>query len=246
MLARPPLTPFACLRWGLIAPVMSKIRPRRVLEIGCGLGAFGSRIATSVDYVGVEADATSAALASDVIEKAGGRVVHGTVNDLDPLDSSFDLMCAFEVLEHQEDDLETLKSWLSPVAAGGYVLLSVPADPTHYGPWDELGGHYRRYTENQLRAVLEGAGLTDIQCQYYGWPLIYLTEPVRNILVRRKRTRMKGLSMDDRTTTSARKLQPKRWLVGVLIQGATTPFVYAQRLRPQVGLGLFAVARLPE
>jgi hypothetical protein len=198
------------------------------------------------DYVGVEADETSAALASDVIEKAGGRVVHGTVNDLDALDGIFDLLCAFEVLEHQEHDLETLKRWLAPIVAGGHVLLSVPADPTHYGPWDQLVGHYRRYTAEQLRALLESLGLTDIRCQHYGWPLTYLTEPVRNILARRERTRMASLSMNDRTSSSARNLQPKHWLLGAVIRAATIPFVQAQRLRPQMGLGLIAVARLPE
>ena len=54
-------------------------------------------------------------------------------------------MCAFEVLEHIDDDALALKQWREYLRPSGWLLLSVPAHQDQYGAADELVGHYRRY-----------------------------------------------------------------------------------------------------
>ena len=123
-----------------------------MLEVGCGQGAVGARIAARADYVGVEPDAQSCAVARSGSSPGAASVVHGTDADVEP-GRTFDLVCAFEVLEHIEDDVGALRAWADPVGPGGHLLLSVPAGPERFGPMDELVGHFRRYDEEDLLAA---------------------------------------------------------------------------------------------
>ena len=55
-----------------------------------------------------------------------------------------------------------LRSWIAHLRPGGTVLVSVPAGPERFGPMDTLVGHYRRYTPDQLDAVLRAAGCAPV------------------------------------------------------------------------------------
>ena len=248
----PPLAPLALQRWSVVRPIIEQVAPARILEIGCGLGGFGARLAARYDYTGVEQDATSYATARPRIEAAGGRVVHGSFTDVEG--SDFDVVGAFEVLEHIEDDQAALHDWAKLIAPGGSLVISVPAGPERYGDWDRAVGHYRRYDSAQLEAVLSEAGLTGVRLTYYGWPLGFVTERIRNQVARR-RTQAAAPSADqaadpmadqmaDRTASSGRRLQPGQ-VAGRLVQIAATPFVSLQARRPTVGVGVVAVARKP-
>ena len=236
----PPLSPMAILRWAVVGAIIDELRPGRVLEIGCGQGGFGARIAARAAYVGVEQDEDSYQIARGRVEANGGIVHHGTLDQVDP-DGAFDLLCAFEVLEHIDDDLAALGDWMRWVAPGGTVLVSVPAWPARYGASDELVGHYRRYTPDQLDSLLGKAGCDEIHHRVYGWPLGLVTEMVRNRIARRRVATASG-SMAARTAGSGRFLQPDE-SAGSVIRVATAPFVVAQRLRPTAGVGLIGVGR---
>ena len=105
----------------------------------------------------------------------GGTVLHGDAGVI-PWGPTYDVVCAFEVLEHIADDAGGPGRWVKHVRKGGHVVLSVPEDPDRFGPSDVQVGHYRRYTEESLRELLTGAGLEVPGGQHYGWPLGYLLE----------------------------------------------------------------------
>jgi SAM-dependent methyltransferase len=240
--SRPPLSPNATLRWSVVRTIIDEIKPRRVLEVGCGLGGFGARIAPRADYVGVESDERSYEVARARIQPLGGRVVHGTTNLVDRREL-FDLVCAFEVVEHIDDDVGALADWISRLAPGGAVVVSVPSGPERFGPADELAGHYRRYTPGQLDSVLLKAGCPEVRHVFYGWPLGYAAEWSRNRIAERRGPVGEG-SMSERTARSGRHLQPNR-AAGWAVRVAAAPFVVMQRLRPTVGTGLIGVGRAP-
>ena len=73
----PPLMPRAWLRWDVVERLLDGLRPPTVLEIGCGQGAMGARLARRAEYLGVEPDPTSCAVARTRVTAAGGTVVHG-------------------------------------------------------------------------------------------------------------------------------------------------------------------------
>jgi len=240
--AAPPLAPRAFLRWTVVRRIVADLRPRTVLELGCGLGGVGARLVPVARYTAVEPDDQSWAVARERITPLGGEVIHGDHTAAPP--GEYDLVCAFEVLEHIADDAATLAEWLPLVRPGGHILLSVPADPERFGASDVLAGHYRRYTAGQLRDRLAEAGAVDITVVHYGWPLGYLLDSVRNRLSRSK-VDAAAETAEARTSTSGRLFQPRSAVAGALIRLGVAPFVLLQRLRPGTGPGLIALARRP-
>ncbi len=238
--ADPPLTARGSLRWGVVEPLLAGLHPATVLEIGCGQGAVGARIARHATYIGVEPDDASYAVAAGRVTPRGGTVLHGDATVL-PWGRKYDVVCAFEVLEHIEDDLGALRTWLGHLRKGGHVVVSVPEGPERFGPSDVLVGHHRRYTGESLRALLGGAGLEVTEVVHYGWPLGYLLERVSN---RAAGAASAQAPAEQRSAGSGRWLQPGR-VAGLAVRLGVVPFVALQGRRPEEGTGLVAVARRP-
>ena len=248
----PPLAPNAWLRWDVVQRLLPP-EARSVLEIGCGQGGFGARLSVDHDYLGVEPDLRSWQTASARVAAVGrGEVRRGRADDVVEPGRQFDLVCAFEVLEHIEDDAAALAGWVRWVRPGGWVLLSTPAFQSRFGPSDQMAGHFRRYEPDQMRAVLEAAGLVDVEVVVYGGPLGVVLEVARNAIGRRRMRDAAGSdgtvdaeTMQELTSGSGRLFQPAG-AVGVLTRVGTAPFRAAQRRRPGSGVCLVARARRPD
>lgn len=241
----PPLAPNAWLRYDVVRRLLPP-DVSSVLEIGCGQGGFAARLAQSADYLGVEPDATSYEKARSRLVAAGGR---GEVRNVElgalAVDRQFDLVCAFEVLEHLEDDERAVAEWVGYVRPGGWLLLSTPAFQSRYGPYDRHAGHFRRYDPEQMSALLTRAGLVEVQTVLYAAPLGYLLERTKNAMIARREPRSAEVSMAERTRRSGRWLQPDSAPVGVALQVGTMPFRRLQRFFSGRGTGLVARARRP-
>jgi len=244
--ADPPLPPRAALRWDVVRRIVAECRPDSILELGCGLGSVGARLARTTTYTGAEPDPQSFEVAHRRITPLGGTVLNADHRRVPA--RRYDLVCAFEVLEHIADDVGALAEWSPLVAPNGYLLLSVPADPDRFGPWDTLVGHYRRYSAEQLRQRLLDTGASRVRVIHYGWPLGYLLDSVRDRLAGREAggsaavPRPRGETAEERTSTSGRILQPSGVLAGGAIRMAVAPFAALQRMRPDRGPGLVALA----
>ncbi len=237
-----PLTPNAWLRYDVVARMLPD-GVRDVLEVGCGQGALGARLARRYDYLGLEPDQASCAVAQRRIKAAGrGEVRNIGVDGLGP--AQFDLVCAFEVLEHIDDDVAAVRQWAARLRPGGWLLLSVPAHQRRYGPADELVGHFRRYDPAAITALLASCGLTDIEVRQYGFPLGYALEAARNIISRRRLAAASTRSVAERTAASGRLLQPASRARGAAAQYGTAPFRLVQRGFTGTGTGLVVLARL--
>jgi SAM-dependent methyltransferase len=241
----PPLAIRAWLRFDVVQRKLDDLGPASVLEIGCGQGSAGARLADRFpSYLGVEPDDASFAVAEKRIAKRGGRVIHGT-HDSVPSRTTFDLVCAFEVLEHIADDKAALADWVEFVEPGGHLMLSVPAFQARFGPMDRYAGHFRRYEPDDLTTQLNEAGLVDVDVTVYGWPLGYALELVRNRIDKRKLVAASGMTPAELTAASGRTFQPGTGRAAQLVAAATVPFRRLQRLQPRRGTGLVAVARRP-
>jgi SAM-dependent methyltransferase len=241
----PPLAIRAWLRYDVVKRVIDRLQPSTALEIGCGQGAFGARLAEEVKYLGIEPDKSSYQMACSRIEPRGGNVVNGMHRDV-PTGTTYDLVCAFEVLEHIEDERGALSEWVPLVRPGGHLVLSVPAFQDRFGAMDKHAGHFRRYSPAALETRLVEAGLSDVEITVYGWPLGYALEAVRNRIDTKKLAAAGDASIHELTAASGRTFQPKSRVMGLFVNAATVPFRYLQRARPNAGTGLVAVARRPE
>jgi len=240
-----PLAPNAWLRYDVVRRMLPPDGITDVLEIGCGQGAFGARLARRYRYLGVEPDKTSWAVAQRRITAvSSGEVRNVAVETLGT--ERFDLVCAFEVLEHIEDDAAAVKDWAGRLRPGGWLLLSVPADQRRYGPWDELVGHFRRYDPEAITDLLASCGFGEIKVRYYGFPLGYALEAGRNLIGRRRLTPAGDQTLAERTAGSGRQLQPTTSVRGLAIRWGTVPFRAMQRAFPGSGTGIVVLARLAD
>jgi len=241
----PPLAIRAQLRWDVVRPLITAIAPQRTIEVGVGQGAMGARIAamSAQSYVAYEIDETSYRQAKARIEPVGGEVHQTTLAEGAPAPA--DLLCAFEVLEHIEDDAAALAEWSTFVSPGGHILISVPANPARFGPMDRHAGHFRRYSPSGLQALAERVGLVDAQPKLYGSPLGYGLEAVRNRIDAKKLREADALSAETLTAASGRTFQfdHHSWKSALATAG-TFPFKYLQRVVPG-GIGLVLSARKP-
>jgi SAM-dependent methyltransferase len=239
----PPLTPNAWLRWDVVSRALPP--GRDLLEVGCGMGAVGTRLARRYRYTGLEPDPDSYAVAAQRLA-GSGRVLPGSLELLDDAER-FDVVCAFEVIEHLPDDDEVIGSWVARLRPGGHLVLSTPGHPERFGPADRLAGHLRRYDPDALATLLVDAGLVDVEVLPYGGPLSFVLEYGRNTIARRRlRADAAGRADDaERTAGSGRLLQPRARASGALTRWGTAPFRSLQRVVPSGGTGLVARGRVP-
>jgi SAM-dependent methyltransferase len=240
----PPLTPNAWLRYDIVRQILDELDDvESVLEVGAGEGAMAARLSRRYQYVGLEPDPRSFAKARErLVAARRGTVVLGDSSSYKP-SSTFDLICAFEVLEHIEDDAGALREWSQRLRPGGWLLISVPAFQRRWSAADVIVGHYRRYEPEALADLLQASGFEEPRLQTYGFPLGYLLEAGRNVL---SRSRKSGNSLAESTARSGRFLQPPDSL-GWLTRAGTAPFRVLQRrlAGTKLGTGLVALARLP-
>jgi SAM-dependent methyltransferase len=98
---------------------------------------------------------------------------------LDPklIDKKADFALAMDVLEHVDDDVQTLKEWTEHMNDGSHILITVPAFQTLWSQHDVILEHRRRYTRKQLDQVAAAAGLKRVKSHYafsFIFPLVYI------------------------------------------------------------------------
>jgi len=166
------------LRRARILPKLKAMSRGRLLEVGPGAGSLLIEAALlGFDCEALELSAEARELALKLIARSGANI---PVRANPPAEwrGRFDVLCAFDVLEHIEDDRATLEEWRSWLRPGGTMLLSVPAHTKLWSAGDEWAGHYRRYEREGLRALLERTGFTVERFECYGFPVSNLSERI--------------------------------------------------------------------
>ena len=130
------------------------------LEIGCGTGyvlsgierAFpGLRLSASDIYV------SGLQFAKSRVERSG--LFQMDARDM-PFESEFDVIGAFDVLEHIADDEKVLSEMNRAVKPGGGIVLTVPQHEFLWSQADTQACHVRRYRALDLREKVKRAGFT--------------------------------------------------------------------------------------
>jgi SAM-dependent methyltransferase len=128
------------------------------LEIGCGtgytLGALRSAL-PGAELTGTELFEEGLAVARERWPNV--RLLQADARAL-PFDNEFDLVAAFDVLEHIDDDAIALSETRRVVRPGGGIIVTVPQHRWLWSAADDFAHHQRRYSRSELTSRIEAAG----------------------------------------------------------------------------------------
>ena len=122
------------------------------MEIGCGNGFVLSAISQLKPWfrlVGAELH-PEALLISRLRLGSKAELVQMDARTISAA-NAFDVIGAFDVLEHIEDDNEVLLAMHRALRCGGGIVLAVPQHPWLWSKTDEVAHHKRRYRRGELR-----------------------------------------------------------------------------------------------
>ena len=198
----------------------------RLLEIGCGtghnlamLGEFGHVDALELDDVGAA-----------VAEKRLGRpVLDAPLPELRGVpERHYDLIGAFDVIEHIADDRAALASIAGRLKPAGRVVVTVPAHQWMWSAHDEVNHHQRRYSKRALARLFEDSPLKLDAIGYFN-SLLFPLAVAQRLASRVTGSKDSGLSMPPAAVNYflERAFAAERFLIG--------------RVPLPPGLSLFAV-----
>jgi glycosyltransferase involved in cell wall biosynthesis len=148
-------------RW--MADVIQPYLGERVLEIGAGIANMSVHLMPRPVYWATDVNPYYLEKLSSLRATRPYMQV-GYVDAADfatyPTEQRFDTIVCFNVVEHIPDDLGTLRNIWDALEAGGRAIILVPFGPKLYGSLDEVLGHCRRYTEEQLIELAQRAGFS--------------------------------------------------------------------------------------
>jgi 2-polyprenyl-3-methyl-5-hydroxy-6-metoxy-1,4-benzoquinol methylase len=159
------------------SPIRSLPDGFRILEVGCGSGnvlRVLQRTAAGrgrVDALELSREAADVARARTGLAVANGHLV--AVSAAEP----YDIIAAFDVLEHIPDEGAVLRQMRERLKDSGNVILTVPAHPSLWSSFDVASGHVRRYTPATLTRALNAAGFEVEYLTYFMsvlFPLMWL------------------------------------------------------------------------
>ena len=199
----------------------------RILEVGSGVGnqtrffIDSERIVASDIEPHYLRELTAKFGKRSNVRIASFRFPLSDADRADLLAERIDTIVCLNVLEHIENDRETLADFGRVLPPDGRLALLVPALPRLYGTLDEYLHHFRRYDREPLAALVTGAGFTVEEIRFLNRPGVFGWWLNSRLLRRRVLPR--------------NQLSAFRWLLPLLRREEKRP--------PSFGMSLLVLAR---
>ena len=132
-------------------------RPLDVLEIGCGIGGVLRELRSIPNLRLTGAEVSLEGLSFARASVPGVEFIQLDATSL-PFREEFDVIGAFDVLEHIDADETVMQQVHQALRPGGVFVITVPQFQWMWSTHDELFKHKRRYNRRLLAARLEPAG----------------------------------------------------------------------------------------
>lgn len=160
----------------------------KILNVGVATGATTIMLRQFGEVTSVEYDQSCCAFLK---EKVGIDAIQASISDLPFEDNTFDIVCAFDVLEHVSDDQTSVKEIKRVLCEHGLCFITVPAFMFLWSTHDDVNHHYRRYTMKQLLEILKRQDLP-VRFRSFFMFCIFLPAAayrmVRRVIPRKSRT----------------------------------------------------------
>jgi len=150
----------------------------RMLEIGCGNG----NVMAYLKQNGVES-IEGGDLSASGLEYCRQRMGDVPLHQIDvlslPFHNEFDLIGAFDLLEHVENDEKALTEIRRALKMRGNIVLTVPMHKCLWSHFDETAGHKRRYSKSEIITKLERNGFVVKSSSFFMFFLLPVLSLVR-------------------------------------------------------------------
>lgn len=169
----------------LIEALLRKYFPkaREFLEIGCGTGSVLLALRKAlpeINLTGSEQYPRGLVFARQRLGESATLVQMDA--RLIPAREEFDIIGAFDVIEHIREDEDVLAEIRVALKPGGGTIIAVPQHPWLWSPADDAALHQRRYARGELEAKLERAGLRVLYSTSFNALLLPLMMASRTIM----------------------------------------------------------------
>ena len=146
--------------------MLSQFEPyigKRVFEAGCGIGNFTEQLLDRQRLVCADLDPYY----TEVIGRRYAHLANVRATKMDLSDPAhydvlgredIDTVISLNVVEHIEDDAQTLKNYHDALQPGGHAVILVPAHDWLFSRCDRTLGHFRRYNRAMLADRMRQAG----------------------------------------------------------------------------------------
>jgi len=156
-----------------------------ILDIGCGSGLMLKALEEIGNTSGMDMSDDAIQFSQEIFK---GPIKKGFLpNNVPYPENQFDLITALDVIEHIDDDVQSLRTIRSLLTQNGTAIITVPAYMFLWSHFDELNEHKRRYALPELEDKLELADLRIEKISYYNtllFPIAYLVRKLNNLLGR--------------------------------------------------------------
>jgi SAM-dependent methyltransferase len=136
---------------------------RNALEIGCGTGFVLSGIHQARPHLALSGSEASSIGLAHAQHRVPGAVLFQMDARRIPFTDEFDVIGAFDVLEHIQEDELVLAEMFRAATRGGGIAITVPQHKFLWSNVDATAGHVRRYDARDLLDKVARAGFQVIR-----------------------------------------------------------------------------------
>lgn len=130
-------------------------KKNKILDIGSGTGIILKDLYKYGDVIGIDTSKKSI----ELCKSRNLNCRYGNAESLPFKDESFDIVTAFGVIEHVDDDQKVLNEITRVLKKNGYFMMECPAYKFLWSEHDVALHHKRRYTIKELKKKISKSGL---------------------------------------------------------------------------------------
>lgn len=158
-----------------VKEILNNKQNPRILDAGCGPGLMLNDLSKFGKLSAMD-------FSNDAIEFCKSKVPcdlkQGWFPDNVPFENNkFDLIVCLDVIEHIDDDKNSVKALHNLLVSGGRMIITVPALMSLWSKWDEVNEHKRRYNKQEFESVLLANKFKIEKISYYNsllFPVVFL------------------------------------------------------------------------